>query len=297
MKKKILIIGGSGLVGSTLAKYATSYYDIHVTFNENMIKLNGITPTRINLLEDRLAIVSLIKKLKPDVVVNTAAHPSIDLCEKNPQLADLLHVNITKDITIACSDMNSRLIHFSTDAVFDGNSNRKYVEEDKPNPINHYGKTRLIAEEIVKETSNSNVILRTAVIYGWHNRSRFTNWIVDTLKNGKTLSTHIDQYNTPTLVDDLAKSILKIIDMKISGLFHAVGRTCLSRYDLALLIADKFGLDRNLIKPVTSSEKKQDAPRPLRTCLNAQKLEKLTGFTFCDIESGISFILEKSKFG
>lgn len=293
---KLLIIGGSGLVGSTLLQYSLSHYNVHVTVNQNQINFNRNSVSKIDLLQDRVAITNLIEKLKPDVVINTAALPSVDLCETNPKLADMLHVDVTNDICMACKKTESKLIHFSTDAVFDGKLTRKYTEEDKPNPINHYGKTRLIAENIVLDISDDNVILRTAVIYGWHAHSRFTNWILEYLRNNKPVDPFVDQFNTPTLVDDLAKAILKIIDMDISGLFHATGKTCISRYDFAIMLADKFGYDKNLIKPVTSNEKKQDAPRPPKTCLDATKLENLIGYHFSDINSGISFIYNKSKF-
>lgn len=294
MSRKMLIIGGSGLVGSTLAQYAMHDYDLHVTINKNNVTLTRGRITKIDLLEDRLAIINLIKTSNPDIVVNTAAHSSVDLCETNPGLANLLHIDVTRDIVTACHDISSKLIHFSTDAVFDGKLNRKYTEEDNPNPINHYGKTRLAAESVVLEASNHNAILRTSVIYGWHERSRFTNWIIQSLRDKKMVDPFVDQYNTPTLVDDLVKSILKIMELNVSGLYHAVGKTCLSRYEFALRLADKFGLDRNLIRPVTSSEKKQDAPRPFKSCLDAQKLEKKLGYDFCDIDTGIDYIFNKS---
>ncbi|TSA16930.1 MAG: SDR family oxidoreductase [Nitrosopumilales archaeon] len=296
MSQKMLIVGGSGLVGSTLAQYAMPNYDLHMTINKNKITFTNALISKIDLLEDRLAIINLIKTLNPDIVINTVAHSSVDLCETNHVIADLLHVDITKDIAIACHDMGSKLIHFSTDTVFDGKLDRKYAEEDTPNPINYYGKTRLMAESIVMEASNLNVILRTSVIYGWHERSRFTNWIIQSLRDKKMVDPFVDQYNTPTLVDDLAKSILRIIEMHVTGLYHAVGKTCLSRYEFALRIADQFGFDKNLIKPVTSYEKKQDAPRPTKSCLDAQKLEKKIGYNFCDIDTGIGFVLNKSGF-
>ena len=295
MKSKILIIGGSGLVGSIFSQHAILDYEIHATFNTNKIMSADISSTKIDLLKERSSIIRLIKSVNPDVVINTAALSSVDLCETNQQLANLLHVDVTREIAIACNENNSKLIHFSTDAVFDGKLDRKYMENDIPCPVNYYGKTRLIAEDIVTNVSNKNVILRTAVIYGWHKGSRFTNWIIQTLKEKKMVDPFVDQYNTPTLVDDLVKAILKIIEMHVSGLYHAVGKTCISRYDFALLLADRFGLDRNLIKPVTSFEKIQSAPRPPKTCLDAQKLEKLIKYTFCDIETGISFIFNKSK--
>lgn len=291
----MLIIGGSGLVGDTLTDHALPYFELHLTNNENEITKKAIPVTKIDLLKEKSAIISLIKSFKPDVVIHTAAYSSVDFCESHPQVADLLHVDITNDIAQACKDTNSRLVYFSTDAVFDGNSSGKYLESDSTNPISHYGKTKLKAENIILKKSDRNIILRTTVIYGWHKKSRFTNWVFDSLKNKRIVTAFTDQYNTPTLVDDLVKSILKIIDMKITGLYHAVGRTCLSRYDFAINLADKFGLDKNLVVPTLSSEKKQIAPRPTNGCLDGSKLEKLIGYDFCDINSGISFMYDKSQ--
>jgi len=295
LQKKILIIGGSGLVGSTLAKYAFSDFGVHITFNQNRIHIDGIQSTRIDLLKNRKSIIKLIEKINPDVVVHTAAHPSVDLCETNPVEADLLHVEVSKDIAGICKVINSKLIYLSTDAIFDGTKQKKYSERDKPNPINHYGKTKLLAEKIILGSASENVILRTAVIYGWHPKSRFSNWIIGTLKQAKIVDPYVDQFNTPTLVDDLVKAILKIINMNISGLFHATGKSCLSRYEFAIKIADIFGYDKKLIKPVTSLEKKQIAPRPKRTCLNSRKLESKINFDFYNISNGISFVFNQPK--
>ena len=204
MKIKLLIIGGSGLVGSTIIQYSKQNYDLHATFNKN--KIEDIKTTKIDLLEDRKKILDLISTLKPNVVIHTAAHPSVDLCETNPKQADILHVDVTRDISEACSTVKSKLIYFSTDAVFEGKINKKYTEDDQPKPINHYGETKLEAEKIILNASSKNVILRTAVIYGWHKKSRFTNWILNSLVENKTVDPFIDQYNTPTFVDDLAKS-------------------------------------------------------------------------------------------
>lgn len=291
----MLIIGGSGLVGSTLTEYALPHFKIHLTNNENEIKQKGISVTKIDLLKERGEIISLIKFFKPDVVVHTAAFASVDFCESNHQMADLLHVDITSDIAHVCKDIESKLIYFSTDAVFDGFLNRKYSENDSTNPISYYGKTKLRAEEIIMQESDQNIILRTTIIYGWHTRSRFTNWVLNLLKNKKTVSAFTDQYNTPTLVDDLAKSIIKMIELGVTGIYHATGKSCLSRYEFALRLAERFGFDKHLIIPTVSSEKKQAAPRPPNGCLGSSKLEKLIDYDFCDIDSGISFMFDKSQ--
>ena len=295
MKSKLLIIGGSGLVGSTLLQYASPNYSIHFTYNTNKITFDNINSTQINLLGNQKMIIDLIKEIQPDIVVNTAAHSSVDLCETDHSIADKLHVDITQDITQVCKDIDSKLVYISTDAVFQGELNKKYTELDQPNPINYYGKTKLQAEQITLNASPKNVVLRTAVIYGWHEKSRFTNWIIQTLKENHVVDPFTDQYNTPTLVDDLVKSLLNIFEKNISGIFHATGKSCLNRYEFALVLANTFGFDTKLIKPATSKEKKQDAPRPISTCLDSTKLEKLIDFNFSDIQSGVSFIFNKSK--
>ena len=282
-------------MGSTLLQYASPNYSIHFTYNTNKITFDNINSTQINLLGNQKMIIDLIKEVQPDIVVNTAAHSSVDLCETDHSIADKLHVDITQDITQVCKDIDSKLVYISTDAVFQGELHKKYTELDQPNPINYYGKTKLQAEQITLNASSKNVVLRTAVIYGWHKKSRFTNWIIQTLKENHIVDPFIDQYNTPTLVDDLAKSLLSIFEKNISGMFHATGKSCLNRYEFALVLASTFGLDKKLIKSVTSKEKKQDAPRPTSTCLDSRKLEKLIDFNFSDIQSGVSFIFNKSK--
>lgn len=295
MQLKLLIIGGSGLVGSTLIEYALSDYQIHATYNKNSIQNVNVESTQIELLNDKTKIIDLIKSFEPDVVVHTAAHSSVDLCEINHEIADKLHIDVTQDIADICAKLNSKLIYISTDAVFAGQLNKKYTEEDQPNPINYYGNTKLEAEKIVLRSNTKNVVLRTSVIYGWHKKSRFTNWILETIKNEKIVDPFIDQYNTPTLVDDFTKSILLIITNDASGLFHATGKTCINRYEFAVKLANSFCYNEDLIKPVTSIEKKQDAPRPVSTCLDSSKFEQEINYEFLDITDGISFILKKSK--
>ena len=206
MKKKILVFGGTGFVGSTFINYSKDLFEIFYTYNENPIDFDHISFKKINLLLERKKISSIINQFNPDVIINTVAFPSVDFCETNHDLANELHVCATKDIVDAASKNDSKVIYLSTDAVFEGELHRKYTETDSPKPVNYYGISKLNAEKIVLEKSN-NVVLRTAVIYGWHIKSRFTNWILEYLAEDKTVDPFIDQFNTPTLVDDLAKGV------------------------------------------------------------------------------------------
>ncbi len=293
MSQKILVIGGTGLVGSTFLHYAPKNSEIFVTEHDATFTQSGITSQKIDLLKDKNKISEYIHKIKPTAVIHTVAFSSVDFCETNHELANLLHVEITKDIAKTCNETNSKLVYFSTDAVFDGKKSQKYSESEDPNPLSFYGKTKLDAENIVLTGNDKNVVLRTTVIYGHQKRSRFTQWVLENLKNNHAVTAFTDQYNTPTLVDDLSKAIVKILELDLSGLFHASGKTCVNRYEFALKLADEFQLDKKLVLPTLTAEKNQTAPRPKNGCLNATKLENLIGMEFCDIDYGISFIHSK----
>jgi dTDP-4-dehydrorhamnose reductase len=288
--KKILIIGGSGFVSTNLIKYLPENWEIFATYNSNIIKSEKIKSFKINLLETPEKIIPIIQNIKPDYIIDTVAFPSVDFCEENHAIADKLHIHVTKIISKISNEINSKLLFLSTDAVFEGQLNKKYIETEITNPVNYYGFTKLKAEKIVLASSKNNVVLRTAVIYGAGIQSRFTNWILSYLRDKKLVDPFVDQFNSPTLVDDLSQAILKILKNDISGLFHATGPTCVNRYDFAVMLANEFNLDSNLIKPVTSSQKKQNAPRPISTCLDSSKLEEEINFTFRDLKTGISFI-------
>jgi dTDP-4-dehydrorhamnose reductase len=294
MKSKLLVLGGSGLVGSSFINTSKTDYDIIFSYNTNNIKIPNTQSFQIDLLNDN-KIEKIIENYNPDIVLHTIAHSSVDLCETDHSIANKLHIDTTNQIANTCASINSKLIFLSTDAVFEGQLNKKYCETDIPNPINYYGKTKLDAEKIVLNASSNNVVLRTSVIYGWHKKSRFTNWILSYLKDNKIVDPFADQFNTPTLIDDLIQVILKIINKDISGLYHATGKTCLNRYQFAILLAEKFSYDPSLIHSVTKLEKKQNAPRPISTCLDSTKLENLLNFSFSDISTGIESIFNKSK--
>ena len=288
--KKILIIGGSGFVSTNLIKYLPENWEIFATYNSNIIKSEKIKSFKINLLETPEKIIPIIQNIKPDYIIDTVAFPSVDFCEENHAIADKLHIHATKIISKISNEINSKLLFLSTDAVFEGQLNKKYIETEITNPVNYYGFTKLKAEKIVLASSKNNVVLRTAVIYGVGIQSRFTNWILSYLRDKKPVDPFVDQFNSPTLVDDLSQVMLKILKNDISGLFHATGPTCVNRYDFAVMLAKEFNLDSNLVKPVTSSQKKQNAPRPISTCLDSSKLEEEINFTFRDLKTGISFI-------
>jgi dTDP-4-dehydrorhamnose reductase len=285
---KVLIIGENSLIGSTLSNYAKNTFDLyHTYYNITTKNKNSI---QIDIVKETQKILDYIKKIKPDLVIHTVAYANVDFCEKNNADANFLHVTVTEKIAQTCNSIGSKILYFSTDAVFDGKQNEKYVESSIPNPLSYYGKTKLSAENFLMDISKNNVVFRTTVIYGPYSRSRFTNWVFDNLKQNKIVPAFTDQFNTPTLVDDLCKVILNILNFDLSGIFHAAGKTCLSRYDFALKLARKFDFNEDLIIPTPSSTVNQIAPRPKNGCLNSTKLEKKLNFEFSSIDSGLNFM-------
>ena len=295
MKKKMLVLGGSGFIGSILVQNCISKFEIQTTSNQNENYIKEILNHKINFFDEPERLLEIIEAFKPDFVIHTVAFPSVDYCENHKNEADYLHIKITEQIAKVCRNINAKMILISSDAVFQGKKKGKFLENDPPNPINYYGKTRLEAEKKVLSFSNCNVVLRTGVVYGWHKKSRFTNWIIDSLKAGKKVDPHIDQYNTPTLVDDLVNVIIRVLEQNITGLYHATGKSCLNRFEFALKIANHFNLKKELIIPVTAKEKIQEAPRPFVSCLDSTKIEKIVNYNFKNIDEGIKFILNKSK--
>ena len=292
MKKKLLIIGGASLIGSTIINEFKNNYDVHLTYNKTPVNSN-FSQTKLNLLDDRNRIYSVITNLNPDVVVNTVAYPNVDFCETHHDEANLLHVSITDDLVSVCSDISSPLVYFSTDAVFDGTKSIKYTEDDITSPLSYYGKTKRDAEKIILNI-NENIVLRTTVVYDWHIRSRFTNWVLKNLKQGSKITAFTDQSNTATLAGDISHSLFCLLDQHYSGLFHCAGKTCLSRYDFAIKLADYFGYDKKLIIP-TISKNTQPASRPENGCLDSSKLEELINFQLSDIDQGITSMINSSK--
>jgi len=288
-RPKLLVIGENSLVGSTFLNFFGDNFHTYSTFYHKQIFPNS---TKIDLISQSNSLLELLEKFRPDFVIHTVAYPNVDFCETHPQDAKFLHVKLTEQIAKVCESINSKIFYFSTDAVFDGTSETAYSEVDEPNPLSYYGKTKLEAEKILIKASNKNVVLRTTVIYGSDEKSRFTNWVLKKLYNNEPVPAFTDQFNTPTLVDDLCKSIMHIIEKDVSGIFHASGKTCLSRYDFAKKLAKIFSMDENLIIPTLSSNTKQIAPRPEKGCLNSQHLEKIINFKFSTIDEGLHFIFK-----
>ena len=229
---KIVIIGGSGTIGSYLIKSCKNEgYDTEFTFYKNKPQNEQGHFLDITKRKDT---IELIKKINPQIVFLTSAITNMDLCERNLNLAKTTNVIGTQNVVDGCKTVNSKLIYLSTSAVFDGTKS-EYSEVDIPSPNNTYGLTKLEGEKIVQKSGLEFLIIRTDQPYGWPEQSQHVNSVVrviEHLKNNTIFKEIIDWYNTPTYIPDLTSAIMHLIKNNLVGIFHVTGSDFLNRYDI-----------------------------------------------------------------
>jgi dTDP-4-dehydrorhamnose reductase len=265
---KLMITGHAGLLGSKIL--AQSGFQ---TYPDRRIDIT------------KPEIVRYIEKVTPDIVIHCAAFTNVDLCETRREKAWLTNVTGTENVVTACTAIHAKVVYISTDFVFDG-TGRMYTEEDSPNPINYYGKTKLEGEKIVQEMDDY-IIVRTSVLYGWHHPLNFVTWVLNELQNEKNIRIVTDQYTCPTLADNLAEVVLELCEKDVTGLYHVTGTERISRYDFAKKIADVFGLDASFMTPVKSEDLAQKAPRPKDSSLSTQKIKAIIDTPLLSVKEGL----------
>lgn len=237
--------------------------------------------------------LELMVKLRPSVVVHTAAETNVDLCETDHEHARRINVEGTANVVEGCMKVGTRMIFISTDYVFDGIKGN-YSEIDQPNAISYYGLSKLEAERIVTSKLPDNaLIIRTSVLYGWHpNRPNFATWVIKSLREHQTLRVVKDHINSPTLADNLASAIRVAIERNSGGLLHVAGSERISRFDFACRIAKSFDLDENLLVPVEMRDLSWAAKRPRDSSLDVAKAEKELGIELFNVSRGLEEMVE-----
>jgi len=297
MKKKLLIFGISGLLGSKLAKLAMDY-EVFGTFNQRSTQIENAILSKLDI-SDFEQIDDLFNEIKPDFVINTTALHNVDYCEKNPDESFLINSKVVKTIQENCTKIGSTFVHLSTDYVFDGKQKTPYTETDVPSPLSIYGKSKLEGEGFVSE---NHCVIRPSVIYGWNSVElsdktsssgksiNFAMWLLSKLHKVEDLKIVNDQFTTSTLADSLAEAILTIIKNPKAGIYHVSGLSCESRFEFAIKLAKEFGYDYSKIQSVDSSQFKQIAPRPAFSCLNCQKSINQFGLQLLSTEDSLQIM-------
>ena len=284
---RILVIG-AGLLGSRLIDQASSQFDVHCAdIDPNL----GDLGCEFHLLDitNKKAVNDLICSIQPAAIFHTAALTNVDKCEVDKALAKKINGTATGYIALASAKVDAYLCYISTDFVFDGKQGN-YKETDAPRPISEYGRSKLLGEDEVRCLGDrwKWTICRTSILYGaYKKRFNFATWIIDELKAGHTIRIVTDQIGSPTLADDLADACLKLWQKDARGLFHVAGREAISRYDFAMKVCEVFGLDKGLVKPVTTEELKQKAVRPANSSMDVSKVEGLLSRKMLDVMEGL----------
>ncbi len=285
---KILITGSSGMLGTDLVdllKSRKSSFDPNLEFIEAPHEVLDIT------LEDKVS--EFVSTHTPDIIVNCAAFTNVDKCETEREAAFNVNALGPKFIAAAAKECGARVIHISTDFVFDGNGNRPYIEEDQTNPLSEYGRTKLEGERNIQNHCNSFLIVRASWLFG-HNGINFAAKMIELAERNKELSIVTDEIGSPTYTPDLAEALWSLINQGCEGIINVSNDGSCSRYEWAEYIFETMGYTIK-INQIKSSEYKRPAKVPLISTLNCQKFTTLTGMRMRPWKEAVASYLKNQK--
>lgn len=270
---RLLISGASGLLGINLALEACKQHEVIGIVHNNVVRTRDFQVVHADLRAEGEA-ERLIDQYQPDWVINCAALADLEACEANPPLAKKMNQDLPARLAAYVTRGGARLLHVSTDAVFDGRRG-EYGEEDEPNPLSVYARTKLEGERAVQEINPQALIVRIN-IFGWSisGRRSLAEFFFNNLSSGKPVMGFTDVLFCPVLVNDLAQIFLTMMEQNLSGLFHVVAPEHLSKYDFGVELARRFGFDENLIRPTSVAEAGLVAARSPNLTLSVEKLQR-----------------------
>ncbi len=259
-EKRVVILGARGMLGTDLSLLCRS---------------RGIDVTDLDLPEfditDENQLAGAVAGA--NVIVNCAAYTNVDGAESQSQLAHLVNAEAVGRLGCLARETDAWVLHVSTDFVFDGTSDRPYTEEDQPNPINEYGRSKFAGETLLGESGCRHCIVRVEWTYG-HAGNNFVKKLTARAETQPTLNVVDDQTGSPTATTDVAKAVCELLPKEPEGLFHFAGSGYVSRYDMARFIVDALGLNVEL-RPCKTSDYVSPAARPLNSRFDCNKIQTL----------------------
>lgn len=287
--KKILVTGCNGQLGRAIRKeYAASDVEF---INTDVLEGEGVVSLDITDVD---AVLKLVRAEKPDVIINCAAHTNVDKCEEQWDLAYKINAIGPRNLSIAATEADAKMIHVSTDYVFEGNGTRPYTEFDAPNPVSAYGKTKLEGENFVKEFAKKHFILRTAWLYG--DGKNFVKTMLALAENHDELNVVCDQVGTPTSAVELAKMIHYLEGTENYGTFHATCEGDTNWADFAEAIFKRAGKNVK-VNHVTSKQYKEMNPasanRPAYSILEDYMIKLTSDFVMADWQDALDVYMKE----
>lgn len=267
MERRIIVTGANGQLGRGINQILNQRMDFTI-INADISETTAYCPIKLDIANP-VAVMNLVRDIKPEIIINCAAHTAVDLCETDQENAYRINALGPKNLAVAAEALDAKLIHISTDYVFDGEGSSPYTEADTPNPTTVYGQTKLQGEEFVKELCNKYFIIRTAWLYG--EGKNFVKTMLSLAEKGNPIRVVSDQSGCPTSVLELTRAIYYLMDTSCYGTYHGVCQGVTTWYDFAVEIFRLAGLNPEVI-PVTSDEYKTAAKRPKYSVLEDKNL-------------------------
>lgn len=273
---KILIIGADGMLGSDLVKVLSKNHEVIESLEKNLD------------IADKQSVEKFVLSNKPSLVINAAGYTDVDSAESNRGKAFAINAEGPLNIALACKKSGSRLLHFSTDYIFDGTKDGPYTEEDEPNPINVYGASKLKGEQNIQSAFSDYIIVRTQWLYG-KNGKNFVDAILKLMREKSEVKVVNDQVGSPTYTLDLAKATKTTIEKNIpSGIYNVANRGYCSWFEFAVEIAKLKNIRNVKIIPVASEEFPRPAKRPKNTRLKQGRFREIIGYLLRNWEDALT---------
>lgn len=276
---KFLITGANGQLAMEFLK-ALNAHDV-IAMSKDRLDIS-----------DPDAVSEAISGYKPDIVLNCAAYNSVDKAENNFDNAFRTNSAGVKNLANACKMHNAIMVHYSTDYIFDGEKNDFYTEEDKPNPINKYGESKLSGERFLTEETNNFLIFRVSWVFG-KGKQNFLYKLSEWAKKSKVLRIVCDQISVPTYTEDIVKFTLLALKEGLRGVYHLTNSGYASRYEVSRHYLKKIGVN-NLILPVGSAYFNEKARRPYFSAMSNAKISRALNISMPHWKDGIDRFIKRS---
>jgi dTDP-4-dehydrorhamnose reductase len=267
--RKVLITGASGQLGKEFVKVLSSKGIDFVALERKDLDVTNFEK-----------VYKTLKEINPSVVINCSAYNQVDLAETEILKAFSTNAIGPYNLTITCREINAKLIHYSTDYVFDGIKKGLYTEEDSPNPLNQYARSKLLGEELVKQVLEDYLILRVSWVYG-EGTQNFLYKLEEWAKKQEVLKVVVDEFSVPTSTKTIVEVTLKAIDAGLTGLYHLTNSGYASRYEWAKEYFKLKGINK-LIYPALQADFNLPAKRPKWSVMSNEKISKALGITIRD---------------
>ncbi|MFH1859950.1 MAG: dTDP-4-dehydrorhamnose reductase [bacterium] len=287
---KFLITGANGQLAREFLRTLTNY------------QVKALTKNQLDVSDIR-TVLDIVSSYKPDIILNCSAYNLVDKAENDLEAALRVNMNGVKNLASVSKKYQALLVHYSTDYVFDGTKNDFYIEDDTPNPINNYGKSKLAGERVLAEETDNFLLFRTSWVFGEEvaplaevtplsGEQNFIYKLIEWAKANRVLRIVSDQLSIPTCTEDIVRITMLAIKEGLKGTYHLTNNGYASRYEVARFVIKRLGMD-NLILPVSSDYFPVAAKRPFFSALSNDKLSKELGINIPDWKDGIDRFIDK----